>query len=175
MPFWKKSEDPWDADPAKAWKTREKQEREPIENPLNTLRAWNESRRAEAAARQAELEAQPKEVCPWCGKEMERGYLQGGRDRVTWTPGFLTTRAAWLGPPKEVRERQLRVDDEGDFASYKTVWYCRDCEKMVIDAAGMQPLNVPYAWPEKEASPYTEELHQYFEDSKQDGEEEGAP
>ena len=35
MPFWKKSEDPWDLDPAKE---RAKQEREPLENPLDTLR-----------------------------------------------------------------------------------------------------------------------------------------
>lgn len=160
MPFWKKSEDPWDIDPDKRRKRRE-----PIENPLDSLKDWNESRKAEAAARQAALEAQPKEKCPWCGKEMERGYLQGGRDRVTWTPGFLTTKAAWLGPGKEARERQLRVDDEGDFASYKTVWYCRDCEKMVIDAAGMQPLNAPYTWPESSAAP----------DGKAGGEGEEAP
>ena len=51
MPFWKKSEDPWDLDPAKE---RAKQEREPLENPLDTLREWNEARRAKAAAKQAE-------------------------------------------------------------------------------------------------------------------------
>lgn len=77
MPFWKKSEDPWDVTPAK-----ERAKREPIENPLDTLRDWNEERKARAAAKQAELEAQPKEVCPWCGREMERGYFPGGRDGV---------------------------------------------------------------------------------------------
>ncbi len=169
MPFWKKSDDPWDIDPAKAREKRAKQEREPIENPLNTLRDWNEGRKAEAAARQAELEAQPKEGCPWCGREMERGYLQGGRDRITWTPGFLTTKAAWLGPDKAARERRMQVDDEGAaLTTYKTAWYCQDCEKMVIDAAGMRLLNAPYTWPEYSA-PFGEEG---TEDS---GEEGGAP
>lgn len=149
MAFWKKSEDPWDADPAKE---RAKRDREPVENPLDTLRDWNEERRAKAAAKQAELEARPKEVCPWCGKEMERGYIQSARYGIIWTPGFFTARAAWLGPHREAREKQLRLDDEGGFSTYKTVWYCRACEKMVIDAAGIQEVNAPYVWPEQDGS-----------------------
>lgn len=145
MAFWKKSEDPWDVDPARE---REKREREPVESPLDTLRDWNQGRRARAAARQAEWEAQPKEVCPWCGKEMERGYMVSGKGALTWTPGWMTARSAWVGPPREVRERSLRVDDEGGFITYKTVWYCEGCEKMVIDAKGMRRINEPYTWPE---------------------------
>ena len=38
MPFWKKSEDPWDVDPAKE---QVKQSREPQENTLNALKYWN--------------------------------------------------------------------------------------------------------------------------------------
>lgn len=167
MAFWKKSEDPWDVDPARA---REK--RKPVENPLDTLRDWNEERRAKAAARQAELEAQPREVCPWCRKEMERGYMISGKGGLIWRPGWMTARSAWVGPPKEVRERSLRVDDEGDFTSYKTVWYCGDCEKMVIDAKGMRRVSDPYAWPD---SPSAKELEGYFRDAKGDGEEEEAP
>ena len=83
MAFWKKSDDPWDMDPAKE---RAKRDREPIENPLDALRDWNEERKAKAAEKQAELEAQPKEICPWCGREMERGYFPGGRDGITWSP-----------------------------------------------------------------------------------------
>ena len=134
MAFWKKSEAPWDMDPAKK---RAKQEREPIENPLNTLRDWSEERRAKAAAKQAEWEAQPKEVCPWCGKEMERGYLAASRSGIIWTPGRMTTRAAWIGPSREVRDRRLQVDNEGFLANYKTTWYCEDCKKMTIDASGL--------------------------------------
>ena len=167
MAFWKKSDDPWDMDPAK-----ERAKREPIETPLDALRDWNEERKAKAAAKQAELEAQPKEICPWCGREMERGYFPGGRDGITWRPGFLTARAAWIGPPREVRKRSLRVNDEGDFTTYKTVWYCGDCEKMVIDAKGMRPVNAPYAWLE---SPEAKELEGYFRDAKGQTEEEASP
>ena len=103
---------------------------------------------------------------------MERGYFPGGRDGITWRPGFLTARAAWIGPPREVRKRSLRVNDEGDFTTYKTVWYCGDCEKMVIDAKGMQQADAPYAWPE---SPEAKELEGYFRDAKGETEEEESP
>lgn len=138
MGFWNKSEDPWDRDPARERERRERasQERGAMENPLDSLRAWNEQRKAEAAEKAAKEAAEPAEKCPWCGKDMERGYISGSRYGVIWTPGRMTTRAAWLGPPKEARERQLRLDDEGDLYSWKTVWYCRDCEKMTLDAAG---------------------------------------
>lgn len=140
MAFWKKSDDPWDVDPARA---REK--REPVENPLDTLRDWNEGRKAKAAARQAEWEAQPKEVCPWCGKAMERGCLAGSRG-VFWFPGRYTASAALWGAG--AFKESLRVDDEGGFSTYKTAWYCGDCGKMVIDAKGMRRVNAPYVWPE---------------------------
>lgn len=170
MPFWKKSDDPWDADPARERERRERAEREPAESPLDTLRDWNEARKAKAAERQAELEAQPREICPWCGREMERGYMVSGKGDLIWRPGWMTARSAWLGPPKEVRQRSLRVDDEGDFTTYKTVWYCGDCEKMVIDAKGMRRVSEPYAWPE---TPEAKELEGYFRDAKgEDGEEE---
>ena len=126
MAFWKKSEDPWDIDPAKE---QEKQDREPLENPLDALRDWNEERKARAAAKQAEWEAQPKEMCPWCGKEMERGCLAGSRG-VYWFPGRYT---AWWGP--SVIEDSLRVDNEGGLSTYKTAWYCRSCKKMLFSMA----------------------------------------
>lgn len=169
MAFWKKSEDPWDVDPARERERREREDREPMENPLDTLRDWNEGRRARAAARQAEREAQPKEVCPWCGKEMERGYMVSGKGPLTWTPGWRTARSAWIGPPKEARERRLRVDDEGGLTTYKTVWYCGDCEKMVIDAKGMRRLLDDYSLPD---SPAAKELESYARDAQENGGEE---
>ena len=158
MAFWKKSEDPWDVDPARA---REK--REPVENPLDSLRDWNEERRARAAARQAEWEARPKEVCPWCGKEMERGCLQGSRG-VYWYPGPRAASAAWWGPG--AFEESLRVDDEGDFlkGTYKTAWYCRDCEKMVFSTAHEAPEPPPLQTGEECAA----ELERYAEDARED-------
>ena len=75
---------------------------------------------------------------------MERGYIVPGKGMLVWTPGFLTARAAWAGPPKEVRERRLRVDNEGGLVSYKTVWHCPDCEKMVLDAKGLRHPNASW-------------------------------
>lgn len=127
MAFWKKSEDPWDVDPA-----RERERREPIENPLDTLKDWSEGRRVKAAARQAEWDAQPKEACPWCGKEMERGCLQAGRPGIYWNPGRPSALSFWLAPG--AFEESVRVDDEDEplKGTYKTAWYCRDCGKVAF-------------------------------------------
>lgn len=169
MAFWKKNEDPWDIDPAKARSRREResrrQEREESGSLLDSLQEWNEKRKAEAAEREAELAAEPPEKCPWCGKDMERGYLRTGNGGLIWTPGRMTTRAAWIGPPRELRERQLRVDNEGDFTTWKTVWYCPDCEKMTIDAAGLKSPQGFWADGEVNPFPWSE-----VEDSE-DGEE----
>lgn len=155
MAFWKKSEDPWDVDPA-----REREKREPVENPLDTLRDWNEGRRAKAAAKQAEWEAQPKEVCPWCGKKMERGCLQGGRG-IYWYPGPRAVSAAWWSP--RIFEESIQVDDEGDLlkGTYKTAWYCRECERIVFHQV-----------PKEESSSHHQELERYARDARGGGEEE---
>lgn len=164
MAFWNKREEPWDYDPAKEREKRERAAREPLENPLDTLRDWNEKRKADAAAREAAQAAEPAERCPWCGRDMERGYITG-RDGVIWTPGRMTARAAWLGPPKEVRERRLRLDDEGELCSWKTVWYCRDCERMTLDARGAKAPGS--FWAEEAVDPFPKE-----ETAAQDAEEE---
>ncbi len=161
MAFWKKSEDPWDVDPARA-----RAKREPIETPLDTLRDWNEERKAKAAEKQAELEAQPKEVCPWCGREMERGCLQGSRG-VYWYPGLRTASAAWWGPG--AIEESFQVDDEGDFlkGTYKTAWYCRSCKKMVFSMA----FAAAEAPPPQTGGECAAELEGYFRDAQEDEEE----
>ena len=156
MPFWKRSEDPWDMDPARE---RAKTERKPVENPLDTLRDWNQERKARAAAKQAALEAQPKEVCPWCGKEMEQGVLSGGKG-IYWYPGRASGTAFWLGGG--AIEGSFRVDDEGVFNTCKTAWYCRDCRRMVLSQEE----------PENRQSPYEKELNRYFQDAWEDGGEE---
>lgn len=160
MAFWSRSEDPWDRDPSREREKRERAAREPLENPLDTLRDWNEKRKAEAAAKEAAQAAEPPEKCPWCGKDMERGYIAGNQHGILWTPGRMTGRAYWIGPPKEAREGQLRLDDEGDFVTWKTIWYCRDCEKMTLDAHGAKAPGSfwadgaadPFPWSEVEDS-----------------------
>ena len=170
MAFWKKSEDPWDVDPAKAREKREREDREPVENPLDTLRDWNEGRRAKAAAKQAEWDAQPKEVCPWCGKEMERGCLQGGRG-VYWYPGPRAASAAFWGPG--AMEKSFAVDDEGDpfRGTCKTAWYCRSCKKMTFSMASEAPEPPPLPTGEKCAA----ELEGCARDAQGDGGNEEEP
>lgn len=135
MPFWRKSDDPWDVDPARE---RAKREREPAENLLHALREWSEKRRSEIRAKKAAEAAVPPEKCPWCGGDMERGVLTGGKG-VYWYPGRRPSGVAfWLGGGAV--EEALRVDDEGTFNGYKTAWYCRTCGRM---AFSIQPPQTP--------------------------------
>ena len=73
MAFWKKSEDPWDIDPNQRRTAPEPEEIEP--GLLDSLREdWD----AMQAARQEKREKLrlPPEKCPWCGKDMEQGFLE---------------------------------------------------------------------------------------------------
>ena len=104
MPFWKQSEDPWDRKP-------DKPRAEPKDlqaNPLDSLKAWNEERKARAKEKE-EAKRLPPEKCPWCGKDMEQGYMMGGRG-ITWYAGVLTTKAAWIG---DSSKEHFNLESEG--------------------------------------------------------------
>ena len=128
MPFWKKSEDPWDWKPERRQPVREQPQTQPEEAPvMEALKDLGRSVKASAVGEPEE--AAPVQVCPWCGQEMEVGYLIGGRDPVRWV----------RERPRAFRftlfEDALRVNDEGGWlTSYKTAWLCRPCGKMVMDA-----------------------------------------
>lgn len=124
MALWNRSDDPWDQRPKER-----AGEKKRIENPLDTVKRWNERRRA-AAAEKAEAEAAlPPERCPWCGGDAERGYLAGGRG-VFWNSGKPSAASAWLGPG--IFEGSVQIDGEGGLLTggYKTAWYCRKCRRM---------------------------------------------
>jgi len=135
MAFWKKSEDPWDWEPARrpAALPQETERRTPPdgERVLDALKDFGRLAK-NAAVGEAEDET-PTENCPWCKKAMERGYLVSGRDpiRCAWKrPGVINI--DWSELP--------RIDDEGGFlCRYKTVWYCGSCKKMVMDAPELPP------------------------------------
>lgn len=127
MPFWKKSEDPWDIDPAKR---RAPVEKEP--GLMDTLRGEWDTLQAERREKQAALRLTP-EKCPWCGKEMEQGFLMGGKG-VWWCRGIPSGKALWFGSGSE---NTMRVDTEGFLNTYHTAWYCPACLKMTINAAGL--------------------------------------
>lgn len=129
MPFWKKSEDPWDIDPNKRRPPAETEETgEPIPGLLEELRGWYERRKA---ARKA-AEERPPMTCPWCGREMETGYLHGGRDGVYWQQ----ERPAAIFSASDA----VKLDTDGTFwGHYKFVWYCEDCRRLVLDIPEQLP------------------------------------
>ena len=127
MAFWKKSEDPWDMKPKSVGAVNPvtpDRDEEP-ETLLESVRDWAEKKRS---AEKDQL-ALPPEKCPWCGGEMEQGFLNGGRG-VYWTRGVPDTKTKWLGAGAE---NQLRVDEEGALFTYRTAWLCPDCRKLVAD------------------------------------------
>nr|WP_275552523.1 PF20097 family protein [Oscillibacter valericigenes] len=72
-------------------------------------------------------------ACPWCGREMEMGYLSGSRG-VFWIRGVPTARKFWLGAG---RGNIIRVDTEGGLMTpHRTAWLCRACRRMVLEAPG---------------------------------------
>ena len=131
MPFWKKSEDPWDVDPNRNRSTSEVEETGP--GLLDSLREDWDALQAQRQEKREKLRL-PPEKCPWCGKEMEQGFLMGGRG-VFWYRGIPTGKALWFSPGNE---NIMRVDTEGFFSSYHVAWHCPDCKKMTIDAADLQ-------------------------------------
>lgn len=128
MPFWKKSEDPWDIDPSKRRRPPAEEKAESGEAApglLEELRDWNEARKQKKAER-----VPPPIPCPWCGKEMETGYLMGSRG-IWWAPGRPDGWAKWVSIA--MVEGAFRVDTEGGLAAYQTAWYCGDCRRLAVD------------------------------------------
>lgn len=159
MPFWKKSEDPWDVEP-------EKRRPVPAENGekgpglLDQLQDWNEARKAEKARRET---PPPPIPCPWCGKTMETGYLMGNRG-IWWAPGRPDAWAKWVSVA--AAEGAFQVDTEGGLATYRTAWVCRDCGKMVLELPDAP--DTPEGRTQQE---YEDELRGYAEQAnKREGE-----
>lgn len=73
--------------------------------------------------------------CPYCGNEMELGYIQC-RDGVTWTPKKqLVAALSALGKGSTTLENGAAADSKAVYA-YK----CSPCKKVVIDySADIQP------------------------------------
>ena len=126
MPFWKQSEDPWDRKPDKP----RREPREPQVNPLDSLKTWNQERKAKAREKE-EARRLPPEPCPWCGKSMEQGFLEGGRDSVHWYAGIRR-----FDPFRGFDGGSINVLNECNafFSNhFKVAWLCRECGKIVFD------------------------------------------
>lgn len=150
MPFWKKSEDPWDMDPAKRREqiARETEEQGRNKGLLDQLQDWNAERKAEKARKLAESVQDPI-PCPWCGNMMEARFLWGGKGVYLGKerPGFFSS---------GLSENNWDFLDEGNLisGSYKTVWYCKDCRKL---AADLPPEPEPYSLTVEAAPEQTQE------------------
>ena len=126
MPFWKKSEDPWDYEPEKPSRPAEpgQEEKDCAPSLMDDLRDWNEERKEKKALRET---PPPPMICPWCGQEMEVGTITGGRDSVQWWPGWPNRFFGASGP-------EIDILHEGSlFNRYKTAWLCRGCRRMVME------------------------------------------
>ena len=90
----------------------------------------------------------PPQMCPWCGKEMERGYLLSGQ-WIYWQrkrPTALSLRG-------HAADALVINTEGGTLAGYRTAWRCGACEKMVLDVADIQPeafLGIPARAPEED-------------------------
>lgn len=154
MPLWKQSDDPWDQQPKK----RSPETKESKGRPLDAIKAWNEDRKA-AARKKEEAKRLPPEKCPWCGKDMEQGFLLGGRDGTRWYPGVYK-----FTPLRALNSEAMDVlDDGGGFASYKITWLCQDCKKAVFD------MPVP---PECHDYPYSSQTGRDTEEEQKEEESE---
>ena len=143
MAFWKKNEDPWDWDPSKKRPApRPAEPQEPRENPIDALKSWNEDRKAKAKEKE-EAKRLPPEPCPWCGREMEQGFLTGGRDAVRWYPGVYKFDLI-RGLDGDAMDL---LDEYSGWSRYKTVWLCRECKKMVLSMPDPPEVYDPFAAP----------------------------
>mgnify|MGYP000373962855 FL=1 len=123
MPFWKKSEDPWDYEPEKPSRPAEpgQEEKDCAPSLMDERRGWNEERKEKKALRET---PPPPMICPWCGQEMEVGTITGGRDSVQWWPGWPNRFFGASGP-------EIDILHEGSlFNRYKTAWLCRSCRRI---------------------------------------------
>ena len=117
MPFWRKSEDPWDMEPEKrrTWTAGEPQP------PAADGEAWKVPGEKETAEEQTPSAM----TCPWCGQEMEVGYVTGARG-VHYHRGMPTTKRLWLGAGPD---NTMRVDAEGGLLTpYCRAYLCRTCQ-----------------------------------------------
>ena len=68
MPFWKKSEDPWDIDLSKRRPAPKLAEKAP--GLVDTIREEWDAMQKERQEKRKKLDL-PPEKCPWCCKDME--------------------------------------------------------------------------------------------------------
>ncbi|WP_295581411.1 PF20097 family protein [uncultured Oscillibacter sp.] len=155
MPFWKKSDDPWDRRPGRPPAAPEEPEAAE-DDPLETLRGLGEKLKSAVGSfrepRPEEPEP-PPERCPWCQGAMERGYLHG--------QGFLywqRTKPKALSLTGHDADARVLNTEGGIATSYRTAWECPACRKLVVDVSDLPLAGEPvYPGPFSEAPEEREE------------------
>lgn len=144
MPFWKKSEDPWDMEPGKAEPIAEEAEKQ--EGLMAAQEAYDET---------GDTERKTVEPCPWCGKDMEVGYLYASGESIRWldAPPGAVLGAALAG-------KEIYVSDEGVVTQYKTCWYCGSCRRLAVQ---LKRSENGAPWSSQECA---EEFRKYAEQAK---------
>lgn len=66
--------------------------------------------------------------CPYCGKEMEMGYIQS-RDGVAWTP----KKRCFPILSGLHKDTVSLVNGAGDYSECVYAYKCGDCKKVIID------------------------------------------
>ena len=155
MAFWKKSDDPWDIDPEKKkkqaattwWENDTPAEPDPVgaasgrpEEVAPKAQRLGDSIKGFFGGEKEEEAPVPAEKCPWCGKDMERCWINGGQGIVTWR----NWKVRGLGLRRPTGWKEISLLDEGDFVPRKIAWLCPDCGKMVMEVP--LPPGPNYTW-----------------------------
>lgn len=70
--------------------------------------------------------------CPYCCDLMEKGYIENGRGRLLWTPDG--SKVPFCYP--FIQGKSVLLGDNGGgplLGSACTAFFCRKCEKIIID------------------------------------------
>ncbi|MPM37567.1 hypothetical protein SDC9_84185 [bioreactor metagenome] len=173
MAFWNRDEESdWEKHQRAREKEAEKEEKPPVSDEFKAyFKAVRQGLRAEDGYAQQpgeqdtplktflsrlrrdkpEEDEGPPEKCPWCGGDMVKGYLWGGRG-IYWQekkPGFFSS-SAFSADTVNVSET-----DSFFCAGYKIMWHCAACRKMVTD---IRDLNPPLGERKPEEHYYAEQI-----------------
>jgi len=67
-------------------------------------------------------------ICPYCGCEMQQGYIQS-RDGAFWTPEKVLVPALTV-----LKRKAIPLSDyPGTLDTSTTAHLCRECKKVIID------------------------------------------
>lgn len=74
-----------------------------------------------------------KEVCPYCGKLMIKGYIKISSGVLAWTPDGVR-KSIFLRGKSNLKKGEVLLADFTLFTEAKAIAYrCPECKKVIID------------------------------------------